>query len=265
MIRLIASDLDGTLLPEGTPHINPAIYDVIRGLQSRGITFVVASGRNYGSIMSLFGEMETELTVISDNGGYIASAGKTMCCNGFSRELFTELVEKCRRMPGIWMMASGARQVYTDQTDEDCIRWIRTGYKSDIQIVEDLLKVEEPLIKIAIYTYDVDAAVVAEPLQKEYGDRASIAVSGERWVDMMVDGVNKGMALAKIQEKLGITPAQTVAFGDNGNDIPMLELAEESYAVATARPEVKRMAKHVITDLSEDSVLYILQEMLKKY
>ena len=64
MIRLIASDLDGTLLPEGTADIDSKIYEVIRGLQRAGITFVAASGRNYESVMSVFGSMEKELTVI---------------------------------------------------------------------------------------------------------------------------------------------------------------------------------------------------------
>ena len=69
MIKLIASDLDGTLLPEGTPDIDPDIYEVIRDLQKAGVTFVAASGRNYESVMSVFGCMEQEITVISDNGG----------------------------------------------------------------------------------------------------------------------------------------------------------------------------------------------------
>ena len=81
MIKLIASDLDGTLLPEGTADINPEIFEVIGRLQAAGITFVAASGRTYGSIMSVFGQMEQELTVISDNGGYGARGGVGMYCN----------------------------------------------------------------------------------------------------------------------------------------------------------------------------------------
>ena len=61
MIKLIASDLDGTLLPEGTPDIDPKVYEVIRSLQNAGVTFVAASGRNYESVMSIFGSMEKEL------------------------------------------------------------------------------------------------------------------------------------------------------------------------------------------------------------
>ena len=87
MIKLIASDLDGTLLPEGTPDIDPNIYEVIRSLQDAGVTFVAASGRNYESVMSIFGCMERELMVISDNGGYLAKGGEEMHCYSFPRDL----------------------------------------------------------------------------------------------------------------------------------------------------------------------------------
>ena len=54
MIKLIASDLDGTLLKEGTMDINPEIYDIIRKLKAKGIVFAAVSGREYDSIERVF-------------------------------------------------------------------------------------------------------------------------------------------------------------------------------------------------------------------
>lgn len=263
MIKLIASDLDGTLLAEGTADINPRLYEVIRGLQAAGITFVAASGRNYESVMSVFGHMEKELTVITDNGGYGAKGGVEMYCNGFSKELLREIVTAARRVPDMWMMASAARGVYTDMDNPKYIDWIRNGYQMDIRLVEDLLAIGEPLIKVALYTYARDASEVAGPLRGQFGTRASIAESGARWVDIMMPGVSKGTALAHIQRTLGITPEETAAFGDNGNDIPMLKRAAESYAVANARSEVKETVKHVLGD-TEDAVLAVLEQLLQE-
>lgn len=262
MIKLIASDLDGTLLPEGTPDIDPDIYEVIRKLQDCGVTFVAASGRNYESVMSVFGCMEQEITVISDNGGYVAKAGKELYCNGFPRDLLEEVVELAHRVPDAWVMASAARGTYTDRNDPKYVKWVREGYKMNIRVVDDLLSVEEPLIKVALYTYAKDAAEVAEPLKQKLGDRVSIALAGERWVDIMMPGISKGNALAHIQEKLGVTCEETAAFGDNGNDIPMLLRVEESFAVENAREEVKQVAKHVLGDVTEGSVVAQLKCML---
>ena len=260
MIKLIASDMDGTLLPEGTNRINPEIYDIIRALQNKGITFVAASGRNYESVMGVFGCMEDELTVISDNGGFVCRHGKELACNGFPRELLEEVVQAARKMPDVWIMASAARGTYTDQNHPKYVTWVREGYKMNIRIVDDLLNVDEPLIKVALYTYAADASTVAAPLREHFGDRVSIALAGERWVDMMVPGISKGQALSHIQQTLGITPAETAAFGDNGNDIPMLRCAGESYAVANARPEVKQAAKYLLGDVSEAPVLAQLKQ-----
>ena len=134
----------------------------------------------------------------------------------------------------------------------------------NIRIVDDLLSIDEPLIKVALYTYAADASTVAAPLREHFGDRVSIALAGERWVDMMVPGISKGQALSHIQQTLGITPEETAAFGDNGNDIPMLQCAGESFAVANARPEVKQAAKYLIGDVSEAPVLAQLKQYLKE-
>lgn len=263
MIKLIASDIDGTLLPEGTTAIDPEIYQIIRALQEKSITFVAASGRNYESVMGVFHCMEDEITVISDNGGYVSRCGKELSCSGFSKELLAEVVQEARKVPDVWIMASAARGTYTDQNHPKYVKWVREGYKMNIRIVDDLLLVDEPLIKVALYTYAADASAVAAPLREHFGDRVSIALAGERWVDMMVPGVSKGQALSMIQQTLNISPEETAAFGDNGNDIPMLLRAADSYAVANARPEVKQTAKYLLGDVSSAPVPAQLRKYLQ--
>lgn len=263
MIKLIASDMDGTLLPEGTADIGADTYELIRALQARGVTFVAASGRNYESVMSVFGCMEKEITVISDNGGYVARCGEGISHCGFSRELLTEVVQEARKVPDAWMMASAARGTYTDQNDPKYVRWVREGYRLDIRLVDDLLTVEEPLVKVALYMHDTDAAVAAEPLRRHFGDRINLALAGERWIDMMVPAVSKGAALARLRQTLGITREETAVFGDNGNDIPMFAQAAHSYAVANAREEVRAAAGHVIGDVRERAVQKQLRVILE--
>ncbi len=89
-----------------------------------------------------------------------------------------------------------------------------------------------------------------------------VALAGERWIDITIPGASKGAALERIQNTLGISPEETAAFGDNGNDISMLKRAAESYAVANARDEVKAVAKHVLTDTSDHAVLDVLEALL---
>ena len=72
MIKLICSDIDGTLLPEGTAEINPEIFDVIRKLKEKDIIFAAASGRPYSSIVRLFESVKNDIIFVSENGAYVS-------------------------------------------------------------------------------------------------------------------------------------------------------------------------------------------------
>ena len=80
----------------------------------------------------------------------------------------------------------------------------------------------------------------------------------------MMPGISKGAALTRIQQTLGVAREETAAFGDNGNDIPMLQQAAESFAVANARDEVKAAAKHVLGDASQGAVLAQLERIFSE-
>ena len=73
---------------------------------------------------------------------------------------------------------------------------------------------------------------------------------------------DKGNALREVQQMLGVTPEETMAFGDNCNDIGMLQRAGESYAVANAHPEVKKTVKYIAPANTEDGVLQTVKERL---
>ena len=71
MIKLAASDIDGTLVPEGTNELNADIYEVIRELQKKGILFAAASGRHYSSMRYLFDEIAEDIFFVTENGSCV--------------------------------------------------------------------------------------------------------------------------------------------------------------------------------------------------
>ena len=80
----------------------------------------------------------------------------------------------------------------------------------------------------------------------------------------MSEGVSKGAAIQIIQESLGIGQSETMAFGDQQNDVEMLQQAAYSYAVENAKPEAKRAAKYVCGKNTEDGVLQVLKQLLQE-
>ena len=98
MIKLIASDLDGTLLPEGTMDVNPELFDVIRRLKKKGVTFAAVSGREYDSIAKVFEPVKDDIYFIAGNGGVISYQGQIIEKTAIEPELFKEAVEYGKSM-----------------------------------------------------------------------------------------------------------------------------------------------------------------------
>ena len=91
MIKLVASDIDGTLLPEGTAQINPEIFEVIRKLKEKDILFAAASGRHYTSMSKLFEPVKHDMIFITENGAYVCCRGYDMLEQVIDWELIREL------------------------------------------------------------------------------------------------------------------------------------------------------------------------------
>lgn len=259
--KLIASDVDGTLLPEGTSALNPKYYDIIRELKKKGIVFVVASGRQYHSVRTVFEPVEEDVYFIADNGAHILKGTETISCNTIPRKTVEKIVAYVRTLPDSFMLFSTPSGAYTDCKNQAFIKKNEEGYHIKMIQVEDILTVTDSVMKIALCCEQLDAVDVAPPAEALFGKEASVMVSGAHWVDFMAKGMDKGGALKKLQKMLGIKKEQTMAFGDNINDMTLLQSAKESYAVQNARPALKEKAKYIIGSATEDAVLKQLEQL----
>ena len=262
MMKLIVSDVDGTLLPEGTSDLNPELYDVIRTLKEKGILFVAASGRQYHSMLEVLAPVKDEILFAADNGACIKKQDEIVECHALNKELLKEIKEYLDGLEGIYVLASTTEGGYTECQEQWFIDKIKNGYGIALEPVNSLLDIEAPVTKVAVFCEGVDAAVLAAPAVQRFAGRASVMAAGAHWIDFMGENVDKGHAVAALQKKLGILPEETMAFGDNHNDISMLNCAKESYAVLNARAEVKEIAAHVLTEELSVAVLNVLKTLL---
>ena len=264
MIKLIASDLDGTLLQEGTMDINPEIYDIIHKLKAKGIVFAAVSGREYDSIARVFAPVKDDIYFIAGNGGIISFQGEIIEKMAIPADVLKDVVEYVRSQEGASFMTAGSAQAYVERADQAFVKKLREGYKLHVNEVDDVLHAPETMTKVAMYNEKVDAAAGAEEAKKIFGDRIQIMASGDYWVDFVDIHSGKGNALQKLCARLGITKKEeVVAFGDNCNDVSMLTEAGKSYAATTAREEAKQAAKYVLEKPGPDSVLNVLKMILE--
>lgn len=261
MIKLVATDIDGTLLPEGTDQINPELYDAIRELKKRGVMFVAASGRQYASMYHIFEPVANDIIFIAENGSNVMCRGKNMANSFLDPALAEEVVRYLRTLENCETGLSTPETMYIESEDPEIQELLMNGYHGNVEWTEDLVKLCGHTNKICVRRKE-GVEPIREDIMKRFGDRLNVMVAGAVWIDFMSKSSDKGMALAKIQELMHISKEETMAFGDNGNDIGMLRQAGESYAVANARPEVKEAAKHIAPANTEDGVLRTIKEQL---
>ena len=261
MIKLVVTDIDGTLLPEGTDHLNPELFDVIRALKENGIQFAVGSGRQYMSMRYLFQPVLDDVIFIAENGSNVMYQGKNLSSSFMDPKQAKAVVRYLRTLDGCTTVLSVPECMYVEQKNEQVIALLENGYHNEVRIVPDLLLLCEHTNKLCVYC-NAGSGVYEKALTERFGKDLNTMVSGDKWVDFMNRSADKGNALREVQQMLGVTPEETMAFGDNCNDIGMLQRAGESYAVANAHPEVKKTVKYIAPANTEDGVLQTVKERL---
>ena len=262
MIKLIASDVDGTLVVDGSSSLHPELYEVIHKLKEQGIAFAGASGRPVGSMKHIFGPVLDDVYLIAGNGYYMDYEGKKKFFTDFDKKRAAE-IEADMYAAGMQVMLDAADCVYTRSKDQRFIDWIEKGYKNKVVQIDNLLDLDDKILKVAGCMMDGVPEEVAEGLKEKYGKTCKVTFAGHQWVDIFDPNISKGAALKVLQEELGILPEETMVFGDQMNDMEMLEQAYYSFAVANAREEVKAAARFMADSNVNQGPMKIMKLLLE--
>ena len=265
-IRLIATDVDGTLVKDSSREVGDEIIEAIQRLTDRGIYFTIASGRQYGSIRRMFERANRNLLFIAENGAHIIKDGETYAVTKMERAYVEEIMKDLRSLydRDCHVVASTSKGCFLESKDKEFIRLIEESYRNDVTLTDDILAEDAEFVKLAIYRKGSIRSIGEEFLIPKWKEKVKTCMAGEEWVDFMDFSVDKGNALRVLQEGLGISPKETMVFGDNENDIGLLHAAEESYAVGNALMSVKNAAKHVCAPYWERGVYQILQGLYEE-
>ena len=265
MIRLIATDIDGTLVKESTSQIYPELLEVIREWTDMGGYFCVASGRQYHSIRHMFGQVSGRIIYLAENGAHVRYKEKDILVQKMRRDYVERIMMQLRDYYNDCdVVVSSTEGSLLETKNHDFLNFFTEGYHNKYRVVEDILKEDADIIKIAIYRKNSIRELGEEVLIPAWQDKVKTCMAGEEWVDFMDASVDKGNALKVIQEHLGVTAEETMAFGDNDNDIGLLMAAGESYAVENARDSVKTRAKHICPPYHEKGVYWVVRAILEE-
>ncbi len=240
MIRLIASDIDGTLLQNGATEIAPAIFREIDRLRTKGILFCPASGRQYHSLRRLFAPVADELAYVCENGAVVfgpGNPGPILGKTGMGRAPALELCHEILDTPQCEVVLSGANTSYLCPKEPDIVDHMGCVVGNHVAVVAVPEEVPEDIVKVSAYCR-LGAAKMEPILASRWKGRFRIAIAGEKWLDFT--GTDKGGGLRRLCAALGVGIDEVMAFGDNYNDLPMLELVGEPYLMDSAAAELRR-------------------------
>ena len=265
MTKLIVSDIDGTLVPDGRSGdaLNPEYYDVIRELSSMGVTFAACSGRQFLSMYKVFVPVADITYFITEGGGAVFDGDRNlMYSKTLPADTVKEIVEDSMNIPQLDVMVTGLKRAYCRSRDSEMYRWMVDDYGFDIEAVGNrIVCVDDDVAKVSLYHHNKAEELAKEKFIPKWEKKIKVTIAGIQWVDCVSPESGKGNALGFLQDKLQVKPEETVAFGDNQNDIEMFERSGTSYAVANAREEVRKAASAVCDPMEEDGVLKILKEI----
>lgn len=260
-IRLIASDMDHTLLTEQS-QLPPGLKERLQKLADRDILFVVASGRPMYRLKEIFSVFDQKLAYISDNGGSVGLHDDIIHKKLLETADYQHLARYATKELGATVVVCGLDSAYVSKKDEKYDSILREYY-SRIRYVERLDEVVAEVNKFTLYFPEGNSIHwYDEVFAPRYGDRFSVAVSDAVWIDITPKGVNKGTAIEILGRELGVPRNQMMAFGDAYNDKEMLQAVGYGYVMANADADLHRLTGYMADTNENYGVLQVIDEVL---
>ncbi|MGM0125159.1 HAD superfamily hydrolase [Enterococcus sp. AZ194] len=277
MIKLIASDMDGTLL-DAQMGISKENAEAIRFALDKGIEFMVSTGRNYQEARSALDEAGIDCAMITLNGAQVFDKdGTSLFTVPIARDQITIILDKLDAH-NIYYEVSTNKGLYSESQSRRIDSFAsmiadhlpHLTYKMAIAMaaanlellkidyvesIRDLL-VDDELEVLKIICVHNEGPKVLGPVANEIDALGNLAVtsSGQNNIEINHRSAQKGIAVAHVASARGIDLEDVMTIGDNFNDVSMLQVAGVSFAMGNAELEVKEYAKYVTDTNLENGV-----------
>lgn len=250
MIRLIVSDVDGTLLQNGETKLSDRMLKIIQKMTGRGVLFAVASGRAYHDLKQLFRPVFDRVVFVCHDGALMMYRNCTLMKSPLKREIALRTVEKMQTAGGCDIVISGRERSYYIEGTKGFGETIRKTYGDAAVQVRAPYEVGEEIIKLGFFRAG-ESDLLCRQLSGYQDDGLRIAYQDNGWVELVRQGVHKGNTIRVLGQKFGIPMEQIMAFGDNDNDVELLRAVGHPVAIRRGKQCAKDVSLQ-ITDRVED-------------
>lgn len=272
-IKLVASDLDGTLLNKNK-EITPRLFAALQKLDELGILFVPATGRPFSTVPQAIKELPFLKYVITSNGAaiYDAAEQKNIIENYLTPEAVDAVIAIARELPVITEYfiegkAYIAKDIYDDLTPFDLTEshtaYIKNSRTPVADFWNEMKRNDTVLENINLVFKDME-------LRKEIWDRlknlglSSVTASTTKNIEITSLSATKAKALEKLCEVLGLERKTVLAMGDGDNDMPMIQFAGLGVAMANGEEHIKQAADILADDCNDFGAAKILEQIIEE-
>lgn len=263
-VRMIATDIDGTML-RSDGRLDPVVKRALNDAVAAGITVVPATGRPVMIAADVIEAAQLPHYWVFANGAITRHLGRDELIRGFwiDHDLARSMVVDLRSaLPSAGFAIEFEREVaYEDRFD------LVVPSVPDVPVSVDVVAAIDNrpnalIQKILVFDLGLDLDELFRRVNTVAAGRAVASYSGLPFIELAADEVTKAVALDLLARDLGITPAQVVAFGDNHNDISMLEWAGTGYAMANATDDAKEAADEVIASNDDNGLARKIHDLI---
>ncbi len=259
-VKLIASDMDGTLL-DSASRVPEETFDLIRELNRVGVRFAVASGRRFDTLWDYFEPVAGMVDFVASNGAQVVVDGQLIDREVYSYASLQRLFEVVQMFDSLHLAVFDRTSSYL-LDDPDCFQ---SEFDKDLPNpvrVRELPPASTSIIKASVFCDD-SVMDMAYALGRELSEDFVFAPSGSRWIDAMQRGVNKATGIRQVMRMRGVEPQEVMAFGDAMNDYEILRMVGQSCAMGNARSAIKQIAGRTIGTNEEHAVQAQMRAVLE--
>lgn len=264
-IKLIALDLDDTLLGADL-KVSPANREALHLAMDRGVVVVLASGRPTAGMLQIAADLDLARRggwIVAFNGGqiYNCATGQVLWENSLSRSEGLDILAVARR-EGLGFLSYNSEGIITPQANE----WTQVEHTlTGLPVLEypDFEhRLPDRLPKVILLGSPDKVAAQVEPRRAEFGSRWNIVTSKPFFLEFTPFGIEKGSALQRLVDHLGLSAEQALALGDGHNDIPMITWAGTGVAMDNAAAAVKEAADWVTGHHDQNGVAHAIHKFV---
>ncbi|AEX84499.1 hypothetical protein XO10_00195 [Marinitoga sp. 1135] len=263
-------DLDGTLL-NSNESISQRTVESIKKIFEMGSFIIIASGRMYKSTRLIVEKympfLHNNIPIVSYNGAYVVShTGEVVFESDILKDLAIKVIEDLKKHDTHVQIYLND-DLITDKDNDEIKQYAKHSgveYKIVKDIVEHIKQHGEPT-KILAINQPEKLDIIQKSMTEKYGNTLNIVRSFSIYLDFLNKDSSKGLALKKLKEIYRFNLEEAYIFGDSENDISMLSLSKNSYAMANANEHVKESARNITLSNDEEGVAIVLEKIISNF